>query len=119
MCRMFVLLLTCILLLPDSVHSYTGIDGGMFDRSPNGYGWHLSYNRKIQACYTGYFEECIGTFQRRLDNEFGTGVIGGMMGEWQYSEYPSSYADTVYTRSPYQSEGNLAGGRYPYTCEFR
>ena len=97
---------------------YWGINGGAFDKSPDGYGWNQGYNRKIQTVFTGYFAEYFGAFHQRLDAEFGTGVIGGMMGEWGYSEYPSFYSDTVYTRSVYQSVGNLPGGRYPFTCEF-
>ncbi|HXK49034.1 MAG TPA: T9SS type A sorting domain-containing protein [Clostridiales bacterium] len=117
--RRFMLFVLIFLLFQECVLAYWGTNGGMFDKSPNGHGWNLGYNRKIQTVYLDYSaDECITSFHRRLDTEFGTGVIGGMMGVWGFSEYPSFYSDTVYTRSVYQSEGSLPGGRYPFTCEF-
>ena len=79
-CYMFVL---ALLLFHECVFAYWGVDGGIFDKSPNGHGWNLGYNRKIQTVYLDYSaDEAITSFHRRLDTEFGTGVIGGMTGTW-------------------------------------
>ena len=96
---------------------YFGLDGGVFDKSPDGFGGNQGYSRKVQ---TLYFEgsECIASFHKKLDSGFGNGVIGGMMADWSNGEYFSSYSESVYTNSLYQSVGSLPGGRYPYICDF-
>lgn len=113
MCRLFVLLLSCILLLPDSIHAYVGMIGGEFDKSPNGYGWHLGYNRKVQAYYGDEGTELIGSVYRKFYPSLGSGCLGGMAGDWQSSTF-DSYNELIFL----EGYNQFNGPRYPYTCEF-
>ncbi|MBU4486893.1 MAG: T9SS type A sorting domain-containing protein, partial [Candidatus Delongbacteria bacterium] len=69
--------------------------------------------------YTPLNGEMVGSIYRQLNDDYGTGTVGGMIGEWTAFYNPlSSYTQTIYSQSLYQSEGTLPGGRYPYVCEF-
>ena len=113
MCRLFVLLLSCIIFITDSVYAYTGSLGGVFDKSPNGYGWHLGYNRKVQTYYGDGGTELIGSVYRKLYPSLGSGCLGGMSGDWQSNVF-DSYNELIFLEGYHQTNG----ARYPYTCGF-
>ncbi|MFA7123577.1 MAG: T9SS type A sorting domain-containing protein [Candidatus Delongbacteria bacterium] len=112
-----ILLFVFIFLTHEMIFpTYMGTDVGVFQKSPNGKGWNLGYNRKIQTDFSIFAYEGFSSCFRILDSEQGSGVIGGMMGDWESSF--GSYSIPVYTSSLNQSEGDLPGGRYPSISEF-
>lgn len=96
---------------------YAGEISGSFDKSANGYGWYLGFNRKIAWDIGGSFAgPMIGSVYRRLNPTSGSGTIGGTIGEWNGTDL-NSVAQDVMTESPSWPSGT-PGGRYPYTCAF-
>ena len=116
MLKSFVLILflagqSLVLAIP-----YSATISPVFDRSPGPYGWFYGYNRKVQVNFDPATGKTLGSFYRELNTTHGTGTIGGMTGVWESSF--SSYCESVYISSIYQSEGDPPGGRYPYVSEF-
>ncbi|MCK4980841.1 MAG: hypothetical protein KAS62_10630, partial [Candidatus Delongbacteria bacterium] len=100
---------------------YSGNTGANFDKSGNGYGWYLGYNKKVQAFFDPVYGEMYGTIYRQLNPVTGNGTIGGMIGEDEGGpDYPifNNFAQTIYSNSIYQSVGTDPGGQYPYASDF-
>ena len=100
---------------------YDGTTDGYFDKSSNGYGWYLGYNRKIQVFFNPPYDNMYGLIYRRNNPTTGNGTIGGMIGkDTGYPSTPSfnNFAQIIYDSSIYQFGDSLPGGRFPYTCAF-
>jgi len=116
MLKNFVLILffTCQTLIFG--YPYSATISPVFDRSPDSYGWFYGYNRKVQVNLDPATGETLGSLYRELNTTYGTGTIGVMTGVWESTF--SSFIESVYINSIYQSEGNRPGGRYPFVSEF-
>lgn len=96
--------------------AFTGIDGGTFDKSANGYGWYWSNSKRVQVNMDPVTGPMIGSIYRRLDTDFGTGTLGGVVGTWDTTF--NGFSSSIYTNSPYQTDGTNPGARFPQTTEF-
>ncbi|MCK4979727.1 MAG: hypothetical protein KAS62_04985, partial [Candidatus Delongbacteria bacterium] len=100
-----------------SKSTFAAETGDFFDKSANGFGWYLGFNRKVAwdiGTGTGFGGEMVGSVYRRLNPATGTGTIGGMTGEWTGATL-NAYPQIVMSESPHWG---APGGRYPYTCGF-
>lgn len=96
--------------------AFTGTDGGTFDKSANGYGWYWSNSKRVQVNMDPETGPMLGSIYRRLDTDFGTGTLGGVVGAWDATF--NGFATSTYTNSPYQTAGTNPGSRFPQTTEF-
>lgn len=93
---------------------YSAATGSFFDKSANGYGWYLGFNRKVAWNSDPLTGDMVGAVYRKLNPATGSGTVGGTVGEWTGSDL-NFYSQVVMGASPNWTE---PGGRYPHTSGF-